>query len=109
MAKKQNVHQLASLSAAEVSFVFPFYWGVRRGEIKRAGAGEIGKRKRAGDTDPSHRPQRAPDFLLSLFSLSFPVFSPFPHRRSLCGGERVGIKSCAEGCGDQVWSATHRV
>ena len=64
---------IATLSPSGVSFVFPVGWGIGREEIKmkRAGAGEKG--------NEIARPLRAPDFSISPFSLSFPVFSPFLH------------------------------
>ena len=73
--------ELTTLSSAEVSFVFSGGWGIGRGEIKRAGAGEKG--------NPSHRPPRAPDFSVSRFSFSFSRFlaiSPLkePLRRREC-------------------------
>ena len=68
-----------------------------RGEIKRAEAGEKGnesswgtlgrERKRRATSaifGPSHRPPRAPDFLISPFSQSFPRFlAVFPLKEPL--------------------------
>ena len=62
-----SLHQagsLTALSSAEVSFAFPVGWGIRKGEIKRAGGGERGI--------PSS-PARPRFFNFSLFSL-FPRF-----------------------------------
>ena len=61
--------------------IFPVSWGIGRGEIKCAGVGEkgngsarwtLGREKKKAS--PSHRPPRVPEFLISLFPLSFPRF-----------------------------------
>ena len=80
-----------ALSSAEVSFVFPKDRGMGRGEIKRAGAGEKGKGSALGTFSSS--PARPRFFTFPVFSLFFPVLSPFYHWRSLCGGE-----SCRRSC-----------
>ena len=60
-----------SFSSAEVSFVCPVGWGMGRGAIKRAGAGQKGN---------TLVPRAPPIFLILQFSISFPyIFWPFLH------------------------------
>ena len=48
------------------------------------GSWEEGKRKRAGDNGSPHRSLRAPEFLISPFSLPFPYFlAGFPLKKPL--------------------------
>ena len=73
---KFQMTTLYAFSSADVSFVFPVSWGMGRGEIKRAEAGEKGNESAQGTLERALPISPARPRLFNFPVLS-PCFSPF--------------------------------